>query len=186
MALSLIRQMATLTSVLNMDCAISFTPTPSLSASLRPAVAGKALAEWVVYGGPEWDLWPLDRRRYTAYADGAYTTAKAIEVYQNEYASAYPNEEREASRPVKTSSLYARLKAKGAHFGARGGWERAIFFDVDGSVKEHTLSFRRPRSWRSAVAAEVKAVRERVGVLDLPGFTKFEVSGLGAEAFLMR
>jgi dimethylglycine dehydrogenase len=146
--------------------------------------AGKALAEWVVYGGPEWDLWPLDRRRYTGYADAAYTTAKAIEVYQNEYASAYPNEEREASRPVKTSSLYARLKAKGAHFGARGGWERAIFFDVDGSVKEHTLSFRRPRSWRSAVAAEVKAVRERVGVLDLPGFTKFEVSGLGAEAFL--
>ena len=146
--------------------------------------AGKALAEWVIHGGPEWDLWPLDRRRYTAYADVAYTKAKAVEVYQNEYAPAYPNEEREAGRPLKTSSLYARLKAKGARFGARGGWERAVYFDPDGSIKEHTLSFRRERSWWNAVAAEVRAVREHVGVLDLPGFTKFEVSGPGAEAFL--
>jgi dimethylglycine dehydrogenase len=146
--------------------------------------AGKALAEWVIHGGPEWDLWPLDRRRYTAYADVAYTKAKAIEVYQNEYAPAYPNEEREAGRPLKTSSLYARLKAKGAHFGARGGWERAVYFDPDDGIKKHTLSFRREQSWRNAVAEEVRAVRERVGVLDLPGFTKFEVSGRGAEAYL--
>jgi len=146
--------------------------------------AGKALAEWVIHGGPEWDLWPLDRRRYTGYADVSYTKAKAIEVYQNEYAPTYPNEEREAGRPLKTSSLYAPLKAKGARFGARGGWERAVYFDPDGSIKDHTLSFRRERSWSNAIAAEVRAVRERVGVLDLPGFTKFEVSGHGAEAFL--
>jgi len=146
--------------------------------------AGKALAEWVIHGGPEWDLWPFDRRRYTRYADAAYTRAKAIEVYQNEYAPAYPNEEREAGRPLKTSSLYASLKAKGAHFGARGGWERAIFFDPEDRVTDHTLSFRRRRSWWSAIAAEVQAVRERVGVADLPGFSKFEVSGAGAETFL--
>ncbi|HKX08646.1 MAG TPA: FAD-dependent oxidoreductase, partial [Stellaceae bacterium] len=58
--------------------------------------AGKALAEWVVEGRPEWDLWSLDRRRYTAYADQAYTAAKAIEVYQNEYAPGFPFEERPA------------------------------------------------------------------------------------------
>lgn len=146
--------------------------------------AGKALAEWVIHGGPEWDLWPSDRRRYAAYADVAYAKVKAVEVYQNEYAPAYPNEERAAGRPLKTSSLYARLKTKGAHFGARGGWERAVYFDPDGSINEHTLSFRRERSWWNAVAAEVRAVRERVGVLDLPGFAKFEVSGPDAEAFL--
>lgn len=146
--------------------------------------AGKALAEWVIHGGPEWDLWPLDRRRFTAYADVAYTKAKAIEVYQNEYAPAYPNEEREAGRPLKTSSLYKQLKAKGARFGARGGWERAVYFDPDGSINEHTLSFRRERSWLNAVAAEVRAVREHVGVLDLPGLAKFEVSGRRAEIFL--
>src|SRR6478736_689318 len=112
------------------------------------------------------------------------TKAKAVEVYQNEYAPAYPNEERAAGRPLQTSSLYARLKARGARFGARGGWERAVYFDPNGSVTEHTLSFRRKRSWWNAVAAEVRAVRENVGVVDLPGFAKFEVSGPGAEAFL--
>jgi dimethylglycine dehydrogenase len=131
-------------------------------------------------------LWLLDRRRYTAYADLAYAKAKAVEVYQNEYAPAYPQEERAAGRPLKTSSLYAQLKAKGAHFGARGGWERGLFFDPGGSVKGHTLSFRRERSWLNAVAAEVEAVREQVGVLDLPGLTKFDVSGSGAEALLDR
>ncbi len=113
--------------------------------------AGKALAEWVIHGGPEWDLWPLDRRRYTAYADVAYTKAKAIEVYQNEYAPAYPNEEREAGRPLKTSSLYARLKAKGARFGARGGWERAVYFDPDG---EHQGAY-------AIVQARTKLVERR-------------------------
>ncbi len=148
--------------------------------------AGKALAEWVVYGGPEWDLWSFDRRRYTGYADQVYTTAKAIEVYQNEYAPAFPNEEKPAGRPLQTSPLYETLKAKGAHFGARSGWERAIFFDPAHTVAEHTLSFRRSKSWLDVVGAEVKAVREAVGILDLPGFTKFEVSGPGAAAYLDR
>ena len=122
----------------------------------------------------KWDLWPFDRRRYTGYADVSYTKAKAIEVYQSEYAPTYPNEERDAGRPLKTSSLYAPLKAKGARFGARGGWERAAHFDTNGSIKNDTLSFSHERSWWNAIAAEVRAVRERVGVLDLPEFTNLK------------
>jgi dimethylglycine dehydrogenase len=148
--------------------------------------AGKALAEWVVEGSPEWDLWSLDRRRFTAYADAKFAAAKAVEVYQNEYAPAFPYEERPAGRPLRQSPLYERLKAKGARFGMRGGWERAIYFDVDGSIAEPSLSFRREKSWWNAVRDEVAAVRERVGILDLPGFTKIEVSGPGAEAYLDR
>jgi dimethylglycine dehydrogenase len=148
--------------------------------------AGKALAEWVVLGRPEADLWSLDRRRYTGYAGQAFTAAKAVEVYQNEYAPSFPYEERPAARPLRHSPLYDRLKAKGARFGARGGWERATYFDLDGSAFEPSLTFRRERTWNAAVAAEVKAVRERVGILDCPGFTKMEVSGPGAEAYLDR
>ena len=146
--------------------------------------AGKALAEWVVEGRPEWDLWPLDRRRYTVYADQTYTAAKAVEVYQNEYAPAFPYEERPAGRPRRRSPLYERLKRKGARFGARGGWERAAYFDGETTADKQSLSFRRERGWNAVVAAEVKAVRERVGILDCPGFTKFEVSGPGAAAGL--
>lgn len=148
--------------------------------------AGKALAEWVVEGRPEWDLWSLDRRRYTAYADQAYTAAKAIEVYQNEYAPGFPFEERPAGRPLRRSSLYDRLKAKGARFGARGGWERPVFFDPRNTSAKPVLSFRRSQEWWPLVREEVAAVRERVGLLDLPGFSKFEVSGPGAAAHLDR
>jgi dimethylglycine dehydrogenase len=146
--------------------------------------AGKALAEWVIHGQTEWDLWSLDRRRYTDYATTDYTVAKAIEVYQNEYASSFPYEERPAGRPLRPSPLYETLKAKGARFGARGGWERAVYFDLDGTVPAENLSFRRESVWHAAVAQEVAAVRERVGVLDLPGFTKFELKGEGAAQHL--
>ena len=146
--------------------------------------AGKALAEWVVHGQTEWDLWSLDRRRYGDYATTEYTVGKAIEVYQNEYASSFPYEERPAGRPLRTSPLYETLKAKGARFGARGGWERAVYLDLKGDIPADTHSFRRENVWHGAVAEEVKAVRERVGVLDLPGFTKYELKGPGAAKHL--
>jgi dimethylglycine dehydrogenase len=146
--------------------------------------AGKALAEWVVHGKTEWDLWSLDRRRYGDYATTDYTVAKAIEVYQNEYASSFPYEERPAGRPLWTSPLYETLKAKGARFGARGGWERAVYLDLKGDVPADTHSFRRENVWHGAVAEEVRAVRERVGILDLPGFTKYELKGPGASKHL--
>lgn len=148
--------------------------------------AGKTLAEWVTEGEPEWDLWALDPRRYTGYANKTYVTAKAIELYQNEYAIAFPFEERPAGRPARTSPLYDCLAAKGARFGARGGWERATYFAPEGGFDEPTNSFRRDRNWFEVVGEECRAVRERVGLLDLPGFSKFMVEGPGAEAWLNR
>ena len=146
--------------------------------------AGKALAEWVVHGQTEWDLWSVDRRRYGDYATTDYTVAKAIEVYQNEYASSFPYEERAAGRPLRTSPLYDTLKANGARFGARGGWERAVYLDLKGDIPADTHSFRRENVWHGAVAEEVRAVRERVGILELPGFTKYELKGPGASQHL--
>ncbi|MCK0197432.1 FAD-dependent oxidoreductase [Ancylobacter sp. 6x-1] len=148
--------------------------------------AGKCLAEWVVEGRPEWDLWSLDRRRYTGYADQAFTVAKAVEVYQNEYAPAFPNEERPAGRPQRTSPTYPLLKERGAVFGMRGGWERAVYFDVDGVAPVPSLSFARRRNWFDLVGREVEAVRTAAGLIELAGLTRLEVGGPGAAAFLDR
>ena len=145
--------------------------------------AGKSIAEWVVNGQPEWDMWPLDSRRYLEYANPKYVLAKAIETYQHEYGVGYPNEERAAGRPAKTSPGYLRLRAKGARFGARGGWERAVYFPQPGDAAEPELSFRRP-AWHAAVARECAAVAGRVAVLDLPGFVKFELGGRDAHDWL--
>jgi len=100
----------------------------------------------------------------------------------------FPFEERPAGRPAYTSPLYEQLKAKGAYYGARGGWERPTWFDTGhgtaDAVTDHSLSFFRRNAWRPLVAEECEAVRDRVAVLDLPGFSKFEVRGPGAESYL--
>ncbi|HEY4162665.1 MAG TPA: FAD-dependent oxidoreductase, partial [Dongiaceae bacterium] len=147
--------------------------------------AGKTMAEYIAYGQPEWDLWGFDHRRYGDYADQTYTHDKAIELYQHEYAIAFPVEERPAGRVRFKTSLYDTLKAKGAFFGARGGWERAAFFPRNPKEAEQKLSFHRAEmAWFPAVAEECKAVNERVGIMDLGGFTKYWASGPGAEAWL--
>lgn len=146
--------------------------------------AGKAIAEWIIDGQPEFDLWSVDRRRYKEYATFQYTVDKAIEVYQNEYAIAFPFEERPAGRPAYTSPLYETLLSKGAAFGARGGWERPVYVDIEGSVTEDTLTLFRTNAWRPVVAAEVHAARNDVALLDLPGFSKFEIGGAAAAEFL--
>lgn len=145
--------------------------------------AGKVIAEWVTHGQPEWDMWPLDSRRYLPHANHKFTLAKAKETYENEYGIGYPVEERPAGRPAKTSPNYAVLKTKGARFGARGGWERAVYFSHPNDPKGPECAFERP-VWHTAVQREVQAVTERVAVLDLPGFTKFEVKGTGARAWI--
>ena len=148
--------------------------------------AGKVIAEWVAHGQPEWDMWPLDSRRYLEFANPKFARAKAIETYQQEYGIGYPVEERPAGRPAKTSPAYKCLRDKGARFGARGGWERAVYFPRAGDPSGlPETSFRRPH-WHAAVARESEAVANRVAVLDLPGFTKFEVTGPSAAAWLDR
>jgi dimethylglycine dehydrogenase len=145
--------------------------------------AGRIIAEWVVNGQPDWDVWPLDSRRYMSYANPKFALEKALETYQNEYGVGYPQEERPAGRPAKTSPLYERLRREGAVFGARGGWERAVYYARHGDSTAPECSFRRAH-WHQAVARECAAVANGVALMDLPGFTKFELTGPGAAAWL--
>ena len=147
--------------------------------------AGKYGAEWIVEGQPSDNMWELDARRFDDYASSTeYVAARAVEVYEREYAIHYPEEELPAGRPLKTSPLYDRLLAKGAVYGARFGWERPLWFALDGLARDE-YSFRRP-NWHDAVGRECRAVRSSVGVLDQASFAKYEVSGPGATAFLDR
>lgn len=145
--------------------------------------AGRAIAEWIVKGEPDWDLWPLDCRRYGRFADRRYALAKALETYQNEYGVGYPQEERPAGRPSRTSPLHETLARRGAVFGARGGWERAVYYREAGDPEGPECSFRRPH-WHRAIERECAAVAGGVALLDLTGFARFEVAGSGAAAWL--
>lgn len=147
------------------------------------AGAGKYLAQWMVHGQAEISMREFDPRRFGDWAAGAYGLRRAIDEYQQMYQVRYPGEFRDAGRPVKTTPIYGRLKAQGAVFAEVFGWERATWFDKRGEGERH--SFRRT-NWFEDVAEECRAVRERVGVLDLTSFAKFDVAGRQAGVFLDR
>lgn len=148
--------------------------------------AGKVLAEWIADGQTEWDMWAVDPRRYTDYTDQDYCNRKGMEVYGNEYAMHFPHHEWPAARGKKVSQVHARIKELGGQMGAYNGWERANWFAKDGddTSEEATQTWGRSGPWQQRIKEECEAVRDGVGVLDLPGFSRFNLEGEGAAGFL--
>jgi 4-methylaminobutanoate oxidase (formaldehyde-forming) len=152
---------------------------------------GQALAGWIVNGEPDLDLWHMDIRRFGTHTRSRrYVVERATEVYATYYDIGYPGQERKSARGLKLSPVYARLKALGAVFGEKAGWERPNWFTPNGRLAAGQdwpppAGWAR-RSWSKAIGAEHQAARERVAIFDETSFSKFEVSGPGALAFLDR
>ena len=148
--------------------------------------AGKVLAEWVTEGQTEWDMWSCDPRRYTDYTDHDYCVQKGIEVYGHEYAMHFPWHRWPAAPDRKTSPVHDTVKSLGGQMGAYNGWERANWFAKPGddTSEEATQTWNRTGPWEARIREEALAVRDGVGVLELPGFSRFDLSGAGAADWL--
>ncbi len=170
--------------------------------------AGWQLAEWIVDGEPTIDMMGVDPRRFGPYATKGYLKIKNEEAYANVFTPHYPDEERSAARPLKTTPVYHRMKDLGAVFGSVYGWERPGWFApkdygltkeqlnsddtltnhnhapaaTDGRIKEK-WSFRRSNYFEH-VGDECKAVMNSVGIQDMSAFAKCFVTGPGAESWL--
>jgi glycine cleavage system T protein len=148
---------------------------------------GKAMAEWIIEGHPEWDLWRLDVRRFGSnYASQNYTLARTVETYGKYYDIHYPNDERTSARPLRLSPAYARLKDLGAVFGEKAGWERPNWFapyEAQATHGHEPRGWARPH-WSPAIGVEHLATRQRAGLFDETSFSKLEVRGPGAAKFL--
>jgi glycine cleavage system aminomethyltransferase T/glycine/D-amino acid oxidase-like deaminating enzyme len=148
---------------------------------------GKIMSEWIVDGRPEWDVWPLDLRRFgRQYRSRSYTLARSYEALSQYYDIKYPGEEKEAGRPLRVSPVYARHQELGAAFGEKGGWERVNWYESNAGGGNESL---RPRGWAGenwspAIEVEARAAREAVALFDQSSFSKLEVLGPGALAFL--
>jgi len=145
--------------------------------------AGWQLAEWIVEGEPTVDMLGVDPRRFGDYVTKKYLIEKTEEAYSHVFVIHYPDEEREAGRPLKTAPCYERLKSMGGVFGQKFGWERANWFATDGMPQQDDWSFRRSK-WFEAIDREIKNVTNNVGVLDMTAFAKCRISGKGAARFL--
>ncbi|MBI3552222.1 MAG: FAD-dependent oxidoreductase [Elusimicrobia bacterium] len=152
---------------------------------------GKMLAEWIVEGEPTLDLWHMDIRRFGGYVSKTgYIAARACEVYATYYDIAYPNREKESQRKLRLSPMYGQLSALDCVFGEKSGWERPNWFaSNEARADEGTSPVPRgwaAKNWSPAIGAEHKACREAVALFDESSFSKLEVSGAGALAFLQR
>lgn len=150
--------------------------------------AGKYLTQIITEGEAEIDMLAVDPRRFGAYATRPYAVKKNEEAYAHIFVLHHPDEERPAARPLRTTPAHDRLKARGAVFGQRFGWERPNFFGPkpsdDPSFKEK-WSFRRG-NWWPYVKAEAEAIRENVGLIEASTFAKYIAAGPGVNDWLDR
>ena len=144
--------------------------------------AGWFLAHWMTHGAPPMDALAVDSRRFGSWADRDYRVEKAIECFGLQFGVHYPHEERPAARGKRLSPIHDLMVERGAVMGAAYGWERPNWFS-DKAGDEAVPSFRRS-NWFEYVGQECRTVSEAVGLADMSVFTKFEVTGPDARAFI--
>ena len=145
---------------------------------------GWLLAQQIVHGEAQYDTWCIDPRRFTGHTNVELTALKAIEDYQNEFRYHFPHEHRPAGRNAKTTPLTPIMAAEGAEFTVVNGWERVDY--IKPSPDFHpSLSFSFDEAF-DIIGAEVRNVQENVGLCEVNGFNRFEITGADRHVFLDR
>ena len=147
---------------------------------------GEALAAWLIDGHQPFDLSMVDPARFAPEQDNLkYLRQRVTEALGTHYLMAYPNRELQTGRPLRVSPVHDVIKAHGAWFGEKAGFERPNFFGDPGTTPEVEYSFGR-QSWAAEHRAEHLACRESVALFDQSGFGKLEVTGADAVTVLNR
>jgi len=150
---------------------------------LQGGGVGKSLAEWIIHGEPEADVFGMDVARFGPFAENKQFIKETTgQFYTRRFVMTYPNEQLPAGRAVKMAPAYSEMSAAGCRWGASWGLEVPLYFAPSEDFVE-TPTLRRSNA-HDIVAAECKAVREAVGLLDISGFSRFEVSGPNAQSWL--
>ena len=144
---------------------------------------GMLLAQWIVEGETELDLFPWDLARYDDWATKSFTKARVFDCYTHRFKIHFPYEERDAGRPVRKRPVYDRQQSLGAVFGLNYGWEHPLWYARDGQEAVETYGFER-QNWFEPVGEECEALRADVGIIDVSNFAKYEIKGEGAADWL--
>ena len=151
---------------------------------LQGGGVGKTLAEWMIHGEPETDAYSMDIARYGEFASNKeYIRQTTGQFYSRRFVMTYPNEQLWAGRPLKTAPAYDAMTEAGCRWGASWGLEVPLYFAPKDFVE--TPSLKRSNAFE-LVGEECRAVRRDVGLLDISGFSRYEVTGPGAEDWLAR
>ena len=151
---------------------------------LQGGGVGKSLAEWMIHGEPEADVYGMDVARYGKFAENReYIRQTTGQFYSRRFVMTYPNEQLPAGRPLKMAPAHDAMTEAGCQWGNSWDLEVPLYFADKGFAE--TPSLKRSNAFE-IVGRECRAVRGGVGLLDITGFSRFEVSGPKAEAWLDR
>ncbi len=149
---------------------------------LQGGGVGKALAEWMIQGEPQEDIFGMDVARFGSYAENLrYIKETTGQFYSRRFVMTYPNEQLWAGRPLRTSPSYDVMSSEGAHWGVLYGLEIPLYFAEAGF--EETPTLKRSNAF-DIVGTECRAVRDAVGIIDISGYARYEVTGAKAEEWL--
>ncbi len=151
----------------------------------QSAGLGLTVAQWLIEGESELDMFSWDVSRFGSWANSAFTRARVLDTYASRFRIHFPLEERAAGRPLRKRPVYPLQQSLGAVFGLSYGWEHPVWFATDSVAQEDHFGFERPK-WFAVIANECKALRTSVGVVDTSNFAKYEITGVNALDWLDR
>ncbi|WP_170364957.1 GcvT family protein [Ruegeria arenilitoris] len=159
-----------------------WTACAVMAGFLQGGGVGKTLAEWMIHGEPEADAWPMDVARYGDFAQNKrYIRETTGQFYSRRFVMTYPNEQLPAGRPLKMSPAHDAMTEAGCKWDVSWDLEVPLYFAPKGF--EETPTLKRSNAF-DIVAEECRTIREGVGLMDITGFSRFEVSGQNAEIWL--
>jgi len=144
---------------------------------------GRVLAEWIIQGEPEIDIFCWDVARFGEWASKSYTKKTTRYFYENRSEKIFPYQEFDVGRPIHKPAVYDRLCEANAVFGSSFGQEHANWFAASATNAKDSLTYRQPNWWQPVID-EGKHIRNQLGLMEFSAMAKFEVSGTGAETWL--
>ncbi|MDA7429855.1 FAD-dependent oxidoreductase [Primorskyibacter aestuariivivens] len=143
---------------------------------------GLMAAQWIVEGEMQYDLFAWDMARFGDWADAKFAKSRVGDQYAHRFKIHFPNEEREAGRPVRTRPVHDMQKDMGAVMGLNYGWEHPLWFAPEPGTRD-TDGFTR-QNWWAPVGDECRMLRDKAGIIDISNFAKYRVQGPGAAEWL--
>jgi 4-methylaminobutanoate oxidase (formaldehyde-forming) len=146
---------------------------------------GRVLAHWILNGTADVDVTAMNIDRFHPYqCNPEYRRQRALESLGLVYECRYPTRSMQTARGARKSPFHDRLEQQGACFREVSGWESPDWYAPEGhEPKIDQLSWGR-QNWFPWWAAEHRACREGVIIMDMSFMGKFLVQGRDAGACL--
>jgi 4-methylaminobutanoate oxidase (formaldehyde-forming) len=152
---------------------------------LQGGGVGKIMAQWIVDGYCPVESTHIDIARcFPFQGNQKYLTDRTVETLGLQYQLIYPNFSNQTARNVRKTAIHDQLAKAGAFFAEGMGWEIPDWYappGVEAKIEEYSWG---RQNWFEYLAAEHKACREDVILMDVTSMSKFLVQGRDAEKVL--